>query len=121
MRDRTFRLAIVRCALPLVLIAASVATFMKRERARQWLDQRFFREEYDARKILLSLTGIDIASLSQTTYGGYRPARKGGVRLEVQQDGGMPIVHNYGHGGGGVALSWGSAHKVRKLLEQLGH
>ena len=26
-----------------------------RERARQWLDQRFFREEYDARKILLSL------------------------------------------------------------------
>ena len=28
---------------------------MNRERARQWLDQRFFREEYDARKILLSL------------------------------------------------------------------
>ena len=28
---------------------------MYRERARQWLDQRFFREEYDARKILLSL------------------------------------------------------------------
>ena len=26
-----------------------------RDRARQWLDQRFFREEYDARKILLSL------------------------------------------------------------------
>ena len=30
-------------------------TFRYRERARQWLDQRFFREEYDARKILLSL------------------------------------------------------------------
>jgi hypothetical protein len=39
----------------LALIAASVAAFRYRERARQWLDQRFFREEYDARKILLSL------------------------------------------------------------------
>jgi hypothetical protein len=38
-----------------LLIAASVLTFTYRERARQWLDQRFFREEYDARKILLSL------------------------------------------------------------------
>jgi tRNA A-37 threonylcarbamoyl transferase component Bud32 len=37
------------------LIAASVAAFRYRERARVWLDQRFFREEYDARKILLSL------------------------------------------------------------------
>jgi tRNA A-37 threonylcarbamoyl transferase component Bud32 len=37
------------------LVAASVAAFRYRERARMWLDQRFFREEYDARKILLSL------------------------------------------------------------------
>jgi tRNA A-37 threonylcarbamoyl transferase component Bud32 len=39
----------------LVLVAATVAVARYRERARQWLDQRFFREEYDARKILLSL------------------------------------------------------------------
>jgi eukaryotic-like serine/threonine-protein kinase len=38
-----------------VLIGMSYATFHYRNRARQWLDQRFFREEYDARKILLSL------------------------------------------------------------------
>jgi GAF domain-containing protein len=38
-----------------LLGAASVAAFRYRHRARQWLDQRFFREEYDARKILLSL------------------------------------------------------------------
>ncbi len=55
-RDRTIaQIASSSSALYVVLIAASVATFMKRERARQWLDQRFFREEYDARKILLSL------------------------------------------------------------------
>jgi hypothetical protein len=37
------------------LILVSAAGLRYRERARQWLDQRFFREEYDARKILLSL------------------------------------------------------------------
>ena len=39
----------------IALIVASAVTFRYRERARQWLDLRFFREEYDARKILLSL------------------------------------------------------------------
>jgi hypothetical protein len=42
-------------AFYIALIVASAVTFTYRERARQWLDQRFFREEYDARKILLSL------------------------------------------------------------------
>ena len=39
----------------LLLFAATVAVARYRERARLWLDQRFFREEYDARKILVSL------------------------------------------------------------------
>ncbi len=38
-----------------VLAAASAAALRYRNRARQWLDQRFFREEYDARTILVSL------------------------------------------------------------------
>ena len=38
-----------------ILFLASIALARYRERARLWLDQRFFREEYDARKILLSL------------------------------------------------------------------
>ena len=55
----------------LLLIAASVAAFRYRERAQQWLDLRFFREEYDARKILLSLAGrvrfeTDPADLAST-------------------------------------------------------
>ena len=41
--------------LYLVLIGASIAAFKYRDRGRRWLDERFFREEYDARKILLSL------------------------------------------------------------------
>ena len=55
-RNRTLAdIATSSSALYAVLIIASVTTFMNRDRARQWLDQRFFREEYDARKILLSL------------------------------------------------------------------
>lgn len=55
----------------LALIVASVAAFRYRERARQWLDERFFREEYDARKILLSLASrvrfeTDPADLAST-------------------------------------------------------
>jgi serine/threonine-protein kinase len=37
------------------LAALSLIAFKYRVRARQYLDQKFFREEYDARKILLSL------------------------------------------------------------------
>jgi tRNA A-37 threonylcarbamoyl transferase component Bud32 len=37
------------------LLAASIAAFRYRERARVSLDRRFFREEYDAREILMSL------------------------------------------------------------------
>jgi hypothetical protein len=57
-RDRDQSLARIvsgSSGLYVALIAASAITFAYRERARQWLDQRFFREEYDARKILLSL------------------------------------------------------------------
>ncbi|KAJ7512534.1 FAD dependent oxidoreductase [Mycena galericulata] len=52
---------------------------------------------------------------------GLRPARKGGVRLEVTSlnVGGkvFPIVHNYGHGGAGYQSSWGSAKFAVDLLK----
>jgi hypothetical protein len=41
----------------LLLFIAALGVVRYRNRARQWLDQRFFREEYDARKILVSLAG----------------------------------------------------------------
>ena len=54
-RNPEARIREVITSVYMVLLAISVAAFTYRERARQWLDQRFFREEYDARKILLSL------------------------------------------------------------------
>jgi hypothetical protein len=39
----------------LLLFVGTLAAFRYRDRARQTLDERFFREEYDARKVLVSL------------------------------------------------------------------
>lgn len=46
---------------------------------------------------------------------GVRPGR-GAVRVELDEVGGMPVVHDYGHGGNGVTLSWGCADDVAALL-----
>ncbi len=44
------------------------------------------------------------------TVVGLRPFRPAGFRVEAEDlGGGRTLVHNYGHGGGGVSLSWGTA------------
>jgi D-amino-acid oxidase len=43
------------------------------------------------------------------TVVGLRPYRRSGFRVERETIDGKLVVHNYGHGGGGVSLSWGSA------------
>lgn len=49
---------------------------------------------------------------------GLRPLRET-VRLELVQIGGRPVIHNYGHGGAGVTLSWGCAEQVARLVDGL--
>ncbi|KAJ3981314.1 D-amino-acid oxidase [Lentinula detonsa] len=51
---------------------------------------------------------------------GLRPARNGGVRLDVEwieSTRRIPIIHNYGHSGSGFQSSWGSATRAWRLLE----
>jgi glycine/D-amino acid oxidase-like deaminating enzyme len=50
------------------------------------------------------------------TVVGLRPHRPSGFRVEREQVGETVVVHNYGHGGGGITLSWGTA----KLATDLG-
>jgi D-amino-acid oxidase len=46
---------------------------------------------------------------------GLRPGRPT-VRLEAEHLQGRRLIHNYGHGGAGVTLSWGSAEEVTALV-----
>ena len=46
---------------------------------------------------------------------GLRPGRTE-VRVEKEHVRGRPLVHNYGHGGSGVTLSWGCADEVVELV-----
>ena len=47
---------------------------------------------------------------------GLRPYRPGGFVVEAERFGNKFLVHNYGHGGGGVTLSWGTASLAVDLL-----
>jgi D-amino-acid oxidase len=61
---------------------------------------------------------------------GIRPHRQGGVRLELEQEpiagrsGPKFLIHNYGHGGAGITLSFGCASvvadHVRTLMRDMG-
>lgn len=49
---------------------------------------------------------------------GLRPFRPSGFVVRAEALGDKLLVHNYGHGGAGVTLSWGTAHlAVEKALE----
>ena len=50
------------------------------------------------------------------TMAGLRPYRAPGFRVAAEALGDKRIVHNYGHGGAGITLSWGSS----RLATQLG-
>jgi D-amino-acid oxidase len=50
---------------------------------------------------------------------GLRPARPA-VRLEAEHRDGRTVVHDYGHGGAGVTLSWGCADEVAALVAAAG-
>jgi D-amino-acid oxidase len=47
---------------------------------------------------------------------GLRPAR-GDVRTERADVDGVAVIHNYGHGGAGLTLSWGCAREVCRLID----
>ncbi|WP_299324301.1 FAD-dependent oxidoreductase [Parasphingopyxis sp.] len=49
------------------------------------------------------------------TIAGLRPYRPSGYRVETQPLDGKTIVHNYGHGGAGISLCWGSSREAIAL------
>ena len=51
------------------------------------------------------------------TVVGLRPYRSAGFVVRAEKLGDKLLVHNYGHGGGGITLSWGTS----DLAVRLGH
>ena len=51
---------------------------------------------------------------------GLRPFRKKGFRVEKEALGNKVIVHNYGHGGSGWSMSWGTGNLAADLVDTTG-
>lgn len=49
------------------------------------------------------------------TVAGLRPYRPAGFRVEREALGDKALVHNYGHGGAGITLSWGTSRLATNL------
>ena len=76
------------------------ATFVRAEPKLAWPD---IRPEREIRTIV-----------------GLRPFRASGFVVKAETRGDMLIVHNYGHGGGGIALSWGTGEMAARLAHEAG-
>lgn len=72
-------------------------------------------------EILEHTYGIDLAKYQDRTLKvGYRYMgnKEMGLRLDSEEKFNKLIVHNYGHGGAGVTLSWGCAYQVANLISK---
>lgn len=52
------------------------------------------------------------------TVAGLRPYRPGGFVVKARRFGSTLVVHNYGHGGGGISLSWGTSSLAADLVSE---
>ena len=50
------------------------------------------------------------------TIAGLRPFRPSGFVVRAEKLGDSLLIHNYGHGGGGITLSWGTARLAVDLV-----
>jgi glycine/D-amino acid oxidase-like deaminating enzyme len=55
------------------------------------------------------------------TVVGLRPYRDAGFVLRADKLDDKLLIHNYGHGGGGITLSWGTAHLAMEIAQATDH
>lgn len=67
---------------------------------------------------VVNLSTPDLSESKIIAYStGLRPYRKKGIRLEAERIGNKLIIHDYGHGGSGISLSWGCAQEAINILK----
>jgi D-amino-acid oxidase len=69
--------------------------------------RRFARVRVSADRVIRTVVGL-------------RPFRPSGFVVRAEKLDGKTIVHNYGHGGGGMTLSWGTSHLAVDLAMETG-
>lgn len=52
------------------------------------------------------------------TVAGLRPYRPSGFVVKAQRFADRTVIHNYGHGGGGISLAWGSSELAAELASE---
>jgi len=66
----------------------------------------------------LHLPRVDVRTeLEIRTVVGLRPFRPSGFVVRAEKIGDKLVVHNYGHGGGGVTLSWGTSELAARIVD----
>jgi D-amino-acid oxidase len=99
-------------AVPASFALGTLATACVPKTQLQYPDKHFHinRGYHQIPKLRLSMDRI----VKETV--GLRPFRASGPRLDVEQLGNKTIVHNYGHGGSGWSLSWGTGNITRNKV-----
>jgi D-amino-acid oxidase len=74
-----------------------------------------------APKHIRHLAPVNVAADREIrTVVGLRPFRASGFVVRAESLGDKLLIHNYGHGGGGVTLSWGTAYLAAELVRESG-
>ena len=75
--------------------------------------------QHEDRSEIILLPPPDLRPSQEVGFNtGLRPYRFGGIRVEAEHVKGKIVVHNYGHGGGGVSLFFGSCMQAFEKFEE---